>query len=124
VADDLTAAVEEALGAPLHTEPLPDVLVRFDDRCSPWHTICEVEATDRPGLLHHLATAFAAAGVGVVAASIGEVGGDAVDVFELVGRDGAKLTDAERQAVRDLVREGVTLTKRRFLGGLRQKAFR
>jgi Na+:H+ antiporter len=123
-ADELATAVEHALEAPIHAEPLPGALVSFDDRSSPWHTICEVEATDHPGVLHQLATAFAAAGASVVAASIGEAGGDAVDVFEIVGRGGGKLTDAERGAIRGHVRDGATLTRRRLLGGLRQKAFR
>ncbi len=46
-----------------------------------------------PGLLHQLATAFAAADVAVVAATIGEQDDDAVDTFELVTRGGEKLSE-------------------------------
>ncbi len=103
---------------PLVSTPLPGAQVTFDDHGSPWHTICEVEAVDQPGLLHDLATAFAAAGAVVVAASIGERDHDAVDTFELVTADGEKLSPAACQAVRDAIAEGVTLTRRRFRGGL------
>lgn len=114
----LVAAIRAAFGAELVSAPLPSALVRFDDGASPWHTICEIEAPDQPGLLHQLATAFTAAGVDVVAASIGERGEDAVDVFELVTRDGNKLGDGDRQAVRTWVAEGAALTRRRFRGRL------
>ena len=80
--------------------------------------MCEVEAPDRLGLLHQLATAFAAAGVAVVAASIGEREHDAVDTFELVTDDGEKLDDADRRAVRAAITGGAELARRRFRGGL------
>ena len=91
IADDLEAAVAAAFGQPLESVALPGAHVRIDDSSSPWHTICEVEAADQPGLLHQLATAFTAAGVTVVAASIAERDTGALDTFELVTRDGEKL---------------------------------
>jgi len=116
--DIVADRIRAAFGGPIEARPLPAALVRFDDGGSPWHTICEVEASDRPGLLHQLATAFAAARVDVVSASIGSAGGDAVDVFELENRDGGKLTPADREAVIGHVREGVALKPRRLRGGL------
>jgi UTP:GlnB (protein PII) uridylyltransferase len=93
---------------------LPEVQLRFDDAASPWHTVCELTAPDKPGLLHQVATAFAAARVEVVAATISATDGLAEDRFELVDRDGHKL-DAHRQAeVRRFVHGGVT-TRQRFL---------
>lgn len=117
-ADALSAAVRVAFDAPLEAEPLPAARVHFDDASSPWHTICEVEAPDHPGLLHQLATAFTAANVDVVAASIAEIGEDAVDTFELVQRDGDKLNDGDREAVRTHIEAGASLTRRRFRSGL------
>ena len=118
VADDLVAAVRAAFDAPLSAEPLPSARIAFDDTSSPWHTICEVEAPDQPGLLHQLATAFTAAQVDVVAASIAESGADAVDTFELVQRDGDKLNDVDRDAVRTHIQAGASLSRRRFRSGL------
>ena len=97
---------------------MPSARVHFDDGSSPWHTICEVEAPDHPGLLHQLATAFTAAQVDVVAASIAEDGDDAVDTFELVQRDGDKLNDVDRDTVRKHIQTGASLARRRFRSGL------
>jgi Kef-type K+ transport system membrane component KefB/predicted amino acid-binding ACT domain protein len=105
--------VAAALGEPLASEPVPDATVTFDQAASPWHTVCEVSAADRPGLVHQIATAFAAAGVEVVAASIGAVDGVADDRFELVDRNGRKLSAAHREAVRQYVLGGV-VEQRRF----------
>jgi len=111
---DLTAALD----VPVRSEPLPEARVHFDDRGSPWHTVCEIEAPDKPGLLHQLATAFAAADVTVVAATIGEHEADAVDTFELVTRSGEKLSEADRAAVRTAITGGAELARRRFGSGL------
>jgi Kef-type K+ transport system membrane component KefB/predicted amino acid-binding ACT domain protein len=93
---------------------LPEVQLRFDDAASPWHTVCELTAPDKPGLLHQVATALAAARVEVVAATISATDGLAEDRFELVDRDGHKL-DPHRQAeVRRFVHGGVA-TRQRFL---------
>jgi UTP:GlnB (protein PII) uridylyltransferase len=115
---DLEAAIVASFGEPLESVALPGAHVRFDDSSSPWHTICEVEAPDEPGLLHQLATAFTAAGVTVVAASIAERDTGAVDTFELVTRHGEKLEDREERAVREYIAGGAMLTRRRFRSGL------
>ena len=115
---DLEAAIAASFGEPLESVALPGAHVRFDDSSSPWHTICEVEAPDEPGLLHQLATAFTAAGVTVVAASIAERDTGAVDTFELVTRHGEKLEDREERAVREYIAGGAVLTRRRFRSGL------
>jgi Kef-type K+ transport system membrane component KefB/predicted amino acid-binding ACT domain protein len=108
---DLRAAFE----VPLAGEALIDADVHFDDAASPWHTVCEVTAADKPGLLHTIATAFAAAGVNVVAASIVATDGIADDRFEVLDSDGHKL-DASRQAdVRKFLQGGV-MSKRGWFG--------
>ncbi len=118
VAETLAEEVRSSFEAPLEADPLPSARIHFDDGSSPWHTICEVEALDHTGLLHQLATAFTAAQVAVVAASIAEDGDDAVDTFELVQRDGDKLNDVDRDAVRKHIQAGASLTRRRFRSGL------
>ncbi len=113
----LAAAIGAAFKEPLVAESNPDAVVTFDDHSSPWHTICEIEAPERPGLLHELATACTAIGASVVAASAGSSGDDAVDTFELMAADGGKLTPAERHELVATVRDGVALDPRRFRGG-------
>jgi UTP:GlnB (protein PII) uridylyltransferase len=115
---ELEAKVGAAFGQPLQSVPLPSAHVQFDDSSSPWHTICEIEASDQPGLLHHVATAFTAAGVTVVAASIAERDADAVDTFELMTRHGEKLGEDDQRAVREYIASGAVLSRRRFRSGL------
>ena len=79
------------MGARLESDPVPDGRVIFDDLSSPWHTVCEIDAPDTPGLLAALTTVFAAAGIEIKAASVGRSDGRAVDRFELTGRHGPRL---------------------------------
>ena len=111
--DRLARDIAEAFGADLVSDPLPDAHVTFESAASPWHTVCEVTAPDQLGLLHLLATAFAAAGAEVVAASIAGTDGSADDRFELVDRNGRKLDAAAQEAVRRFLAGGV-VTKRRW----------
>jgi Na+:H+ antiporter len=112
-ADRLTAAIEAALDDDLCSPPLPEVLVSFDHQGSPWHTACQIEAPDKPRLLHQLATAFAAARVDVVAATIAGHDGRAYDTF-LLDRGGAKLDAADEAAIVRFVAGGVATRRRRL----------
>lgn len=116
-AEALRAAIAAAFKGTLEARPNPDAVVTFDDDSSPWHTICEVEAPERIGLLHELATACTAIGASVVAASAGSVGAEALDTFELVSAGEGKLDAAERAALVEAVRDGVVLDPRRFRSG-------
>jgi Kef-type K+ transport system membrane component KefB len=86
--------------------PIPDAVVHFDNSASPWHTICEVRATDRRGLLHALASAVAVAGADVHSARITTTDDMAFDVFDLTDRTGRKLDTAMQAALRDALRSG------------------
>jgi [protein-PII] uridylyltransferase len=110
----LRTAIEGSFDAPLASVPLPEAIVTFDDGASPWHTVCEVRAPDKPGLLHSLANAFAAAGVEVHSARIGVDDGVAFDRFDVTDRDGRKLGDEMKDAVQRFVGGGVTTKRRRF----------
>jgi Kef-type K+ transport system membrane component KefB/predicted amino acid-binding ACT domain protein len=105
--DVLQSAIDDALGHPLSSTPLPDVTLDFDDDASPWHTVCTARAVDRRGLLHSLTTAFAAAGANVHAARVRRDGTAIVGVFELTGGQGRKLGAVGQDAVRDLLGAGV-----------------
>jgi predicted amino acid-binding ACT domain protein len=112
----IEAAIRRALADGLSADPLPEAEVTFDSAASPWHTVCEVRAADRPGLLHSIATALAAAGVDVQSAIVHADDGLVIDRFEVTGAGGRKLGESEQAAVRKHLREGVA-GKRRRLGG-------
>ena len=58
-------------------------------------TVLEVRTQDRPGLLHELGAAFAAAGLSVRSAHIATYAGQTLDTFYLTGLDGGRLSPAE-----------------------------
>ncbi len=111
-ADALTAAITEAFSRALEAPPIPDAQVTFDDDGSPWYTLGEVRAADRPGLLHAMTVGFASANVDVHSARVETVEGVAVDRFELTDRNGRKLTEAAKQAVLSAVTGGVRSGRR------------
>lgn len=114
--DSLIRALAEAQNQDLVAPPVSDASVVFDDAGSPWHTIAEVRATDRRGLLHALAVAFAAAGADVHAARITTNDHMALDRFDLTDRTGRKLGDETKAAVRMALANGVearSITRRR-----------
>jgi [protein-PII] uridylyltransferase len=111
-ADALTAAIIEAFNRPLEAAPIPDAQITFDDDASPWYTLCEVRAADRPGLLHAITAGFASARVDVHSARVQTVGGQAVDLFELTDRNGRKLDESAKRAVVDAITGGVRTGRR------------
>src|SRR5262245_9271565 len=113
-ADRIRAAIDAALDDDLAGQPLPEVQVSFDHQASPWHTACQIEAPDKPRLLHQLATAFAAARIDVVAATIVSHEGKAHDSFLLDRRDGSKLDASDEAAIERFIAGGVTTRHRRL----------
>ncbi len=65
--------------------------VYFNTRASNRFTICEVNALDRPGLVHALADAMFACGAVIGSAHIATYGERAVDVFYLTDAHGRKI---------------------------------
>jgi Kef-type K+ transport system membrane component KefB/predicted amino acid-binding ACT domain protein len=63
----------------------------LDNVASPWHTIVEIRAEDRTGLLYKVADAFAKAGIQIHHATVRTVEGCAVDTFLVTDRSGRKL---------------------------------
>ena len=88
----LEVVINAGLRSTISAPAVNDASVAFDDVASPWYTLCEIHAGDRPGLLHTLAAAITAAGANVHGATIATDGTIAVDRFEL--------TDTRAQARR------------------------
>jgi [protein-PII] uridylyltransferase len=70
-----------------------------DNVASPWHTIVEIRAEDRAGLLYKVADAFSRAGVQIHHATVRTANGVAVDTFLVSDRTGRKL---DRRGEHDL----------------------
>ena len=81
-------------------EPRVDVLTTVSSRA----TVLEVRAHDESGLLHRIASAVSAAGAGITGARVATLGSEVVDVFFLVDRTGAPLSDDHAAAVQVTVR--------------------
>ena len=111
-ADELRRHIAAARRRALVAPPVPDAVVAFDDEGSPWHTLCTVEAADRPGLLHTLAVAFASCGADVHAARATTDAGVARDHFQLTGARGEKLGPDAEEAIRRAVVGGVAGPRR------------
>ncbi|MGI8757619.1 MAG: cation:proton antiporter [Acidimicrobiales bacterium] len=113
-ATELSVALEGAISNLTSTPALPEIEFSFDHRASPWHTVCEIEAPGRPGLVADLAAVFQAAGVTVRAATITGHDGRAFDTFELTTADGQKLDARAEQQICELAARGLVLQHRRF----------
>lgn len=113
-AGDVQEALAGAVGGPIASPPLVDAEVAFDGSASPWHTLCEVIVSDRPGVLHALAAAFAGAGIEVRSAQVSSHDGLVIDRFEVTDRNGGKLSDELEQRFCDLLHGGVSARRRRF----------
>jgi [protein-PII] uridylyltransferase len=69
--------------------------VKIDNDASDRATIIEVRAVDRLGLLHHITTALATAGLDVVSALVDTLGHEVIDTFYVHDHEGEKLHDKE-----------------------------
>jgi len=108
--EELRRLLTEARKEPLAAAGSSDAEVSFDDNASPWYTLCSVQVPDRPGLLHSLATAFAASGADVHSARITTDAGTAHDRFELTNGGGSKLGTGAREGITRAVKNGVGRT--------------
>ena len=82
--------------------------VTFDNEGSDIYTIVEVDARDRPGLLHDLTRALAAGNVRIASAVIATYGEQAVDSFYVKDSFGLKLhSESRREALARRLRAAV-----------------
>jgi Kef-type K+ transport system membrane component KefB len=103
----LTETICRHLAAPQSARALPDASVTFVSSASPWHTVCEVRAPDKPGVLHAIAAAFVSQRVEVLAMNAVKDGDSVIDRFEITDRRGGKLDDDLQQQIRAAIRDGV-----------------
>ena len=118
--DDRTGGIDRWLQDKLPTgfleRPTPAVRTRVvvDDRASPKHTVIEVFARDRPGLLFALAYCMHRLGLTIWSSKINTEGHQVADVFYVTDADGKKLTDPSQvKLVRDRIVAAVELTQQR-----------
>jgi [protein-PII] uridylyltransferase len=72
--------------------------VNIDDRASPRHTVIEVLARDRPGLLFAVSDALHRLGLSIAVAKINTEGVCVADVFYVSEADGGKIAPGRRSA--------------------------
>lgn len=113
-ASALQGLIEDAVASFTEAGPLPELSLEFDDKASPWHTVCEIDAPERPGLLGEVAAVFRAGGAAIRSATVTSHDGRAYDTFELTTLDGRKLDAAGQQRIRELAASGVVAQRRRF----------
>lgn len=84
----------------LSDRPSPDVpvTVTFDNRSASAHTVIEIMAEDRMGLLYRLAKTLKDYGLEVVLAKINTEGNAVADVFYVCDQNGRKLEDPDQIA--------------------------
>jgi [protein-PII] uridylyltransferase len=90
----------EKAGSPWRERPSPRVPteVVLDDRASPQHTVIEVFAKDRPGLLYTLAQAIADLELSIAVSKINTEGTRVADVFYVQEKGGGKVAPGARFA--------------------------
>ncbi|HXX69892.1 MAG TPA: [protein-PII] uridylyltransferase [Polyangiaceae bacterium] len=96
--------------SPWRERPSPAVAteILFDDRASTRHTIIEVFAKDRPGLLYTLAEALHELGLQIALSKINTEGTRIADVFYVSELDGKKVAPGARHdAIRDALLRAV-----------------
>ena len=93
---DLTVA--RASGGTWSNRPTPPVqtTISFDNRAATEHTVLEITARDRPGLLYSLARCLQLAGLRISLAKINTEGTAVADVFYVTEANGDRVTGTER----------------------------
>jgi [protein-PII] uridylyltransferase len=84
--------------SPWRERPSPAVPTEIlvDDRASPGHTVVEVFAKDKPGLLYRLASALHGLGLSIALSKINTEGTRVADVFYVRELDGSKVVRGPR----------------------------
>jgi len=82
--------------------------IHFSNTVSDTHTVVEVEATDRVGLLYDMLRVFSDSGLDINSAVISTDRDRVLDVFYVLGEDGKKVVGKKRQhAIRETLREAI-----------------
>lgn len=93
---DADVLIAKRTGSRLSERPSPNVrtMINFDNRSASHHTVIEVIAEDRTGLLYRLAKALREEDIQVALAKINTEGNAVADIFYVTDRHGKKLTAA------------------------------
>ncbi len=91
-------ARHRASASPARPSPRVATRVSVDDRASSTHTVIEVTARDRPGLLYAIADCLYRLGLSIAVAKINTEGARVADVFYVGEADGAKVAPGGRTA--------------------------
>ena len=78
------------------SSPRVKLQVSIDDRASPRHTVIEILARDRPGLLFAVSDALHRLGLSIAIAKINTEGTRVADVFYVSEREGGKIAPGRR----------------------------
>lgn len=89
--------------APSSIEPV-DGHISVDNHSSPWHSMIEVRAPNRAGLLGKVAAAISSIGGHISSATITTSEGNAIDRFAVVGANGEKLGPKDERALRSALK--------------------
>ncbi len=107
--------LEQRLGSssPWRERPSPAVTtdVSIDDRASPRHTVIEVFAKDRPGLLFALARELHELGLSIALSKINTEGTKVADVFYVNELDGSRVPPGRFKEIRDALMSAITPTE-------------
>jgi [protein-PII] uridylyltransferase len=87
---------------PARRPNLPRIV--FDNDASPVATLVEVHALDEPGLAYKIASALASLNLEIVCARIATERSDALDVFYVTNRDGARVSEREAEMIGKQIR--------------------
>lgn len=115
--DEIEARLVAALGRSLPPAGVPDAHLTFDHESSPWYTIIDAVASDRPGLLAALASACTSVGASIHSVVARTQDGVAHDRFEVTDRHGQKLDAAACESIRSAI-TGLTPPSRRARNAL------
>ena len=74
--------------------------IRFNNTTNRYNTVVEIEAEDRPGLLHEISSELTNRGCNIEVAMIATQGKKAVDVF-YVTFGGSKLDEAQQELLQN-----------------------
>src|SRR5208283_103339 len=102
-------------GSPWRERPSPAVPteILFDNRASPRHTIVEVYAKDRPGLLYTLAQTLHELALSIKVSKINTEGTRVADVFYVNEIDGSKVSlEARREEIRHALSRAIANSNR------------
>jgi [protein-PII] uridylyltransferase len=88
-------------------EPQVRTEVAIDNDASGRFTVIELFGRDRPGLLHAIASALFRLGLSIASAKVNTEGRRAADVFYVLEADGAKVSPARFDAIRDELRRAL-----------------